>query len=136
MLMTLPTLQDLWKAACSARLHAYCPYSGYQVGAALRVKGSDRIFSGCNVENASYGASICAERNAVFQAVAALSGTPEVRDIVLVTRDPAPPCGMCLQVINEFSKVDTGIHLSTPERLGNQHTLQEFLPRPFSPESL
>jgi homotetrameric cytidine deaminase len=128
--------EELWKAACGVRLRAYAPYSQYQVGAALSILDSEEIFSGCNVENSSYGATICAERNAVLQAVAAYEGKPTLTEIVLVTRDPAPPCGMCLQVLSEFSTPQTRIVLSTPEKICHKHLLSDFLPLPFSPTSL
>lgn len=134
--MMLPNSTELWNAACRVRQHAYAPYSGYQVGAALSIAGSDQIFIGCNVENASYGATICAERNAVLQAVAHAETTPVILELVLVTRDPAPPCGMCLQVLSEFSTPETRIHLSTPEAMVQALSLSDFLPTPFSPQSL
>ena len=82
---------------------AYAPYSNFQVGAAILLKDG-RIFSGCNVENASYGLTICAERNAIFAAVAASSKKPEIVTVVVVNRRGAPcsPCGACRQVIAEF----------------------------------
>lgn len=134
--MTRPTIETLWKEAIAVQQRAYAPYSGYSVGAALSLVGDERIYSGCNVENASYGATICAERNAVFQAVSGTDGTPVIDHIVLVTRDPAPPCGMCLQVLAEFSTPETRISLSTPSDLQEDVPLFSFLPHPFSPNSL
>jgi len=82
---------------------AYAPYSNFQVGAAILLKDG-RIFSGCNVENASYGLTICAERNAIFAAVAASPKKPEIVSVVVVNQRGAPcsPCGACRQVIAEF----------------------------------
>lgn len=124
-----------WQAACKVRLNAYAPYSKYLVGAALITTQSPQIFAGCNVENASYGATICAERNAVLSAVAAL-GKIEIKTLVLVTREPAPPCGMCLQVLSEFCAPETAIFLATPENITHKRALSDFLPLQFSPEHL
>jgi cytidine deaminase len=92
---------QLIEAAKSACENAYAPYSGFPVGAAV-LDDQGRVFAACNVENASYGLSICAERNAVFQAVA--HGAREIRAVALYTPTPAPatPCGACRQVLNEF----------------------------------
>jgi homotetrameric cytidine deaminase len=133
--MTSPTTEELWTAACKVREHAYAPYSGYQVGAALRVRNSERIFTGCNVENASYGATICAERSAVVQAVADSEGAPEIEELVLVTHAPAVPCGNCLQVLAEFCSPGSLISTSTPDDLMPPRPFSEFLPLPFSPDS-
>jgi cytidine deaminase len=94
-------LDELKGAARAASERAYCPYSRFRVGAAV-LTGSGSIVSGCNVENASYGLTICAERNAVFQMVAL--GQAGIRAVVIYTPTPNPtaPCGACRQVINEF----------------------------------
>ncbi len=90
---------ELVSAARAAREKAYAPYSRYQVGAAVQtVEG--RVFTGCNIENASYGLSICAERTAIFAAVAA--GAREITAVALVTADGGTPCGACRQVLAEF----------------------------------
>ena len=88
-------------AAREASAFAYCPYSNFRVGAAVLTSDGE-IIGGCNVENASYGLSICAERNAIFQAVA--TGHREIRALVLYTptAKPATPCGACRQVLAEF----------------------------------
>ena len=94
--------QELRAAARAASRNAHCPYSRFPVGAAVRTVDG-RVFRGCNVENASFGLTICAERNAIFQAVAA-----GARDIVAVavytsTAQPVSPCGACRQVCAEFA---------------------------------
>ena len=94
---------ELLEAARTARNHAYAPHSHYPVGAAVRT-GDGRIFSGCNVENASHGLTSCAERNAVFAAVAA--GAAIIRAVVVVTENGGSPCGACRQVLAEFAPKD------------------------------
>lgn len=128
---------DLKKAhemAIAARKNSYSPYSNFKVGAALVLAGGE-IVGGCNVENASFGATICAERNAVLAAVARF-GKIRPEAIVLVTDPAAVPCGLCLQVMAEFCPPDFPVYLSTPSELGKMVTLKELLPRPFSPDSL
>lgn len=90
---------ELMALAHAVRDRAYAPYSGYRVGAALRTP-SGATFVGCNVENLSFGATICAERMAVGAMVAA--GETQVAEVAVVTLDGAPPCGLCLQVLAEF----------------------------------
>lgn len=94
--------QALLAAARDASARAYCPYSRFAVGAAVR-SADGRVFSGCNVENASYGLAICAERNAIFHAVAA--GAREIVAVAVYTPTPAytTPCGACRQVMLEFA---------------------------------
>src|ERR1700676_4636884 len=98
-----PARAALIAAARQAAGQAYCPYSRFRVGAAV-LTGRGEIFSGCNVENASNGLTICAERNAIFQAVAKAAGPLVIRAIVVFTPtlEPTAPCGACRQVINEF----------------------------------
>ena len=93
--------QTLVVAATGASAAAYCPYSRFAVGAAVRTRDG-RIFGGCNVENASFGLTVCAERNAIFQAVAA--GAREIVALVVYTSTPTPstPCGACRQVLLEL----------------------------------
>jgi homotetrameric cytidine deaminase len=88
------------------------------------------------VENASYGATVCAERNAIFQSIAMVGAAVNIEHLVLVTEQPATPCGMCLQVISEFSTPETRITLATPSDAGEDFLLAAFLPKPFSPDSL
>jgi cytidine deaminase len=128
------TLKDLVARARNASEHAYCPYSKFRVGAALLTE-DDRIFSGCNVENASYGLTICAERNAVFQMVAQARNM--IRALVVYTPTPKPttPCGGCRQVINEFGPDALIISVCDgPEVLRKK--LSELLPAAFGPANL
>ena len=124
-------LQKAHEAARLARENAYARYSGFKVGAALMTK-SGTMYSGCNVENASYGATICAERAAVLAANAA--GEREFQYIVIVSdaEPPALPCALCLQVFSEFCSPDFEIILATPERIVSQIRFGELLPHPFN----
>ena len=102
-LLKKSAVDRLIEAAVSARVRAYCPYSRYPVGAAVLTE-EGRVFTGCNVENASYGLTICAERVAVFQAVVA---GPALIRAVAVVGTKANPCGACRQVLLEFSDMRT-----------------------------
>src|SRR5205807_8107455 len=122
-------------AAIKASQFAYCPYSGFRVGAALETDGGE-IFSGCNVENASFGLVICAERNAVFQAVAK-KGKFTLRAVLIYThtQKPSPPCGSCRQVLNEFGPEAEVICICDgPEII--RKNLMELFPDPFGPKVL
>lgn len=120
----------LIEAARRARLHAYAPYSNYAVGAAVRTSDG-RIFTGCNVENASYGLTVCAERVAVFSAVAA--GAREVVAVAVCTPDGGTPCGACRQVLMEFAPAPDActIWVVRPDELVARYTLAELLPHAF-----
>ncbi|NOZ78885.1 MAG: cytidine deaminase [Acidobacteria bacterium] len=120
---------ELILAASRVREGAYAPYSGFRVGAAL-LASDGRIFTGCNVENASYGLSMCAERNAVAAAIAA--GARRFAAIVLVADSPAPvsPCGACRQVLAEFGDFPVIMVTTNGEREDN--TVGALLPRAFS----
>lgn len=98
--MTPVERDELVTAACQARQQAYAKYSQYQVGAAIRTR-SGKVFQGCNVENRSYGLTICAERAAVFAAVA--EGHREIIAVAVATLDGDSPCGACRQVLAEFA---------------------------------
>ncbi len=93
---------ELKRAAVEARANAYAPYSGFTVGAAV-MSQTGRVFAGCNLENASYGATLCAERSALAAAVAA--GERELRALVVASgaKSPTPPCGICRQCLTELS---------------------------------
>src|SRR5688572_21159302 len=92
--------ETLVNAAMEARERAYAPYSGYKVGAAVR-DGEGRIHAGCNVENISYGLTICAERSALSRMVA--GGGTQITEVAVVTADGGAPCGACRQVLLEFA---------------------------------
>jgi len=116
----------LLTAAVATRMRAYAPYSNFPVGAALLARDG-RIFTGCNVENLSCGLTICAERNAIFAAVAA--GVREFDAIAIVadTREPISPCGACRQVMAEFG--DFKIITATLDGKTFESTVAALLPR-------
>jgi cytidine deaminase len=130
-----PGDEQLVKVASLARERAYAPYSRYKVGAAIRTK-RNKIHSGANIENASYGLTVCAERCAVFTAVAA--GDPKDYDAIAIVTggDVLPsPCGACRQVLWEFSP-DTRVILATTTGLWKATTLRELLPDAFESKRL
>ncbi len=101
LLLSKEALDTLIKKAKEGMTHSYAPYSGFHVGAAV-LTGDGHIVTGCNIENASYGATLCGERTAIFKAVS--EGCHEMTDIAIVCsgEDYPMPCGMCLQVMAEF----------------------------------
>jgi cytidine deaminase len=117
---------DLITAAATVRLQAYAPYSNFQVGAALLAKDG-RVFCGCNVENLSYGLTVCAERNALFAAVSAGVREFECMAIVADTREPVSACGACRQVMAEFG--DFKIISTTLDGRIFESTVGALLPR-------
>ena len=123
----------LVRAAEAARRHAHAPYSRYHVGAAVEADDGS-IYAGCNVENASYGLTICAERAAVCAAVAA--GARKIRRAVVITDSdpPGAPCGACRQVLAEFG-LDMRVTAIGPARR-QEWTLRELLPDAFTSEAL
>lgn len=126
------TPDSLFQEALVARKNAYAPYSGFFVGAALRIDKSDRIFSGCNVENLSYGGTICAERTAIVKAVSEFPGS-KVRELALVTdaKFHDAPCGLCLQVMSEFCEKDTPVHLCNLSGIQKTVAFKDLMPFQF-----
>ncbi|AWM37286.1 Cytidine deaminase [Gemmata obscuriglobus] len=128
------TLAELIRRARAVAARAYAPYSRFRVGAAV-LTGDGTVFDGCNVENASYGLTICAERNAVFQMVG--SGRTDVAAVVIYTPTPEPtaPCGGCRQVINEFGPNALVVSVCDGPGVITQR-LAELLPGAFGPSNL
>ncbi len=127
------TYQALTEAALEARGQAYAPYSNYYVGAALITENGD-IYRGCNIENASYGLTNCAERTAVFTAIADTKS--KIHALVLVTKGGGMPCGACRQVLNEFNPQMLIYCVDVDGQLKHQTTLDTLLPKAFGPHSL
>jgi cytidine deaminase len=118
---------DALKAAAEeVQDRAYAPYSDFKVGAAILAEG--RIFSGCNVENASYPVGLCAERSALAAAVAA--GATKIEAVVIVADKPITPCGMCRQALAEFNPEVPIVMVC--EQMEAQATLGQLLPDPFA----
>lgn len=119
----------LLEAARRAMASAYAPYSGFRVGAAL-LAADGTVWAGCNVENASFGLTICAERVALFHAVS--EGRRDFKALALVTEaeEPVPPCGACLQVLSEFCS-DLSVVSGAPQGREKKWMLCELLPERF-----
>jgi cytidine deaminase len=116
-------------AAREARSRAIAPYSSFRVGAAVET-ADGRVFTGCNIENASYGLTVCAERVAIWKALSEGARAFTALVIVADTPDPTPPCGACRQIIWEFCG-DVPIVLATPDRISDTVSAAALLPRPF-----
>ena len=136
--MTTPS--ELVRLAKEARGHAYTPYSGFSVGAALLCKDG-RIYQGCNIENAAFGPTICAERTAIFKAV--YDGERDFEAIAVVGGRAGeeitglfPPCGVCRQVMREFCDLDFKVYLGRENGRWEEKTLGDLLPMSFSPADM
>ena len=131
------SVEKAFKLASNARDKAYAPYSKFLVGSALKAKDSDVIFSGCNVENASFGATNCAERTAIFKMVSEL-GFKEIEFILILTdrEEPSAPCGLCRQVISEFASEKTQVYLANPKGIVHQYKFKDLLPHSFGKDDL
>ena len=127
-----PDIEQLVTAAAAARNNAHTPYSRFKVGAALLLADGS-IRDGCNIENASYGATVCAERVAILKA---RSEDPEmqIQAIAVVTQSetPSPPCALCLQVMAEFCSPETPIILANTSGKRLHYHFDELLPHPFT----
>ncbi len=127
-------VQEMIRKARRASQLAYCPYSRFRVGAAV-LTSEGKIFAGCNVENASYGLTICAERSAVFRAVA--QGASKICAVLVYTPTdkPTAPCGACRQVINEFGPESDIISVCDGKKV-MRLKLSALLAEPFGPHNL
>lgn len=125
----------LVKKAYEGREKAYAPYSNFKVGAAVLAE-NDVIYTGCNIENASYGATNCAERTAIFKAVSEGNRTIKAIAIVGVKNDYTYPCGICRQVIVEFATKDIKIILGKSPTEYIVKSMDEILPGAFTKEDL
>ncbi len=132
----MPPQNHVWDSliqeAIEARKNAYAPYSNYQVGAAL-ITADGKVYRGCNVENAAYGPSLCAERTAIVKAIS--EGEQDFAAIAVVTENGGAPCGSCRQVMREFAPNLTVI-ISDLQGNARVFTLPDLLPESFGPENL
>jgi len=132
------TKEQLISMAKEAMMHSYSPYSGYRVGAALLCKDGS-VYAGCNIENAGYSATNCAERTAFFKAVS--EGKKDFTAIAICGGKDGeidgvfPPCGVCRQVMREFCEDDFLIYLATADGI-ETYTLEQLLPVSFRPETI
>ena len=127
-----PSFAGLLELAIEARRKAYVPYSRFPVGAALRT-ASGAVYTGCNVENASYGLTVCAERVAIWKAIS--QGETRLEALVVVTDSGVSPCGACRQVMAEFA-LDMPVMIADLEGNGQVLTVAQLLPEAFQPGHL
>lgn len=127
-------LQLLITTSLESRRNAYAPYSGFQVGSAV-LGSNQQIYGGCNVENASYGLTICAERNAVFSMVE--DGCRQILAVAIALPGGGPPCGACRQVLAEFGR-DYPVYLIDSETgsLASEWNIEKLIPVAFRPDNL
>jgi cytidine deaminase len=128
-------VEEMLRAARQARDRAYAPYSGFRVGAAV-LADDGRIFTAPNVENASYGMSLCAERGAVHKAVSEGSKRLEAVAVVASGEGHTWPCGGCRQVLYEFGRGELVVISASPAGELEEHPLAELLPNAFGPDDL
>ena len=130
----VPEYESLVSAAKEARLNAHAPFSNFRVGAALRAN-SGRVFGGCNVENATYGLTICAERVAIFKAMSEGERGFDAISVVTDTDTLTPPCGACRQLIWEFCG-DVPVILANLQGKIEVLRMRELFPKPFDSSNL
>lgn len=126
----------LFRAAHQAQENAHAPYSHRYIGAAVLMSDGN-IYAGCNIENASYGGTVCAERVAIFKAISE-GGKMPLKEVLVLSneKEPWPPCGFCRQVIAEFAKPNTLIHTTNPHGKFKTYKFSELFPEAFSPNHL
>lgn len=123
--------EDVIYGALKSLKSAYAPYSHFRVGAAI-LTPSGNIFTGCNVENASYGLTVCAERVAIFKMVSSGENSIDLLVVATETDEVVTPCGACLQVIAEFSDENTVVLCVSKNGTKREYKLLDLLPKPFS----
>jgi len=126
-------MSELRKLAAEASKKAYSPYSKALVGAAIKMQ-SGKIYTGCNIENSSFGGTVCAERVAIFKAIS--EQKEKITEIYVYTKEGWPPCGMCRQVISEFA--DPNLMVIIGDEAGNEKKIKfsDLMPLSFTPDHL
>lgn len=130
------TQKKLFDAAVKAQAFSHSPYSQARIGAAV-LSADGKIYSGCNIENASYGGTVCGERVAIWKAVSENKGL-QIAEVMVISdaAEPWPPCGLCRQVIAEFAGPQTKIHTANPQGKIKTFTFAEIFPESFNPTYL
>lgn len=128
--------KDLLSCAQKYLSHSHSPYSQFRVASAIELENGE-VFGGCNIENASYGGTVCAERVAIWKALSEYPGQ-KIRRVLVLTETAAPwwPCGFCRQVIAEFATPQTQIEIASPAGVQSRKSFAEIFPDSFSPEDL
>ena len=124
----------MFEKALEAQKNAYAPYSKFKVGASIKLIGDDEIYTGCNVENRSNGATICAERTAITDVIKR-TGQCKIESVLVVSttdKQTIAPCGICRQMLSEFGPLEAKVYICDSERgLVAETTLKELIPLPF-----
>lgn len=130
-------MNPLIDLAVQARNHAYSPYSNRKVGSAIRLNNG-KTYTGCNVENSSFGGTVCAERVAIWKAISEEGPHVSIVEVAVATDASPPwsPCGMCRQVINEFADPKCTVHLVNLEGSHSSHAFKDLFPHGFDRNSL
>ena len=128
---------DLNTQAIASMQFSYSPYSQKKIGASLRLTNG-KIYSGCNIENASYGGTVCAERVAIWKAFSENSAQQKIEEVVVVSNEssPWPPCGFCRQVMSEFCHPETVVRLINLQNAEVIYSFKDLFPAAFKPEHL
>ena len=128
---------DLKKMALGAMAFSYSPYSQKKIGASLLLSNG-KVYSGCNIENASYGGTVCAERVAIWKALSENAATEKIKEVVVAIDEetPWPPCGFCRQILVEFCTPETTIRLINLKNAEVIYLFKDLFPAAFKPEHL
>lgn len=131
-MMISDDIKEAHRLATQFRSKAYAPYSKFKVGSVLKLKNIDELVGGCNVENASFGGCICAERASVLSSISKFGKKPfEYILVITDLEEPVVPCAFCLQVLVEFDDGEMDIYIANLKEIKARYKLKELLPNPF-----